>query len=231
MERFTAYSFTKTKTEQIYNPITSLQGLVLKQVKSHNRGRGIFICDYCLNYFGTQELLDDHEEICSQHKAVKTVYPEPGKNDILKFKNIENCIECPIKFYVDTESILKPIDETKGKTKLFQRHKMSTFYLYPVLRIGDNSVTIEPTEAIGTDDNDNIAKILVKKLEEKAKEVYEKFREPVKMVFDGTARISFESAEKCYACGEELNGDKVCDHDHFTGRYRGALHSECNLKL
>ena len=108
---------------------------------------------------------------------------------------------------------------------------MSAFYLYPVLRIGDNSVTIEPTEAIGTDDNDNIAKILVKKLEEKAKEVYEKFREPVKMVFDGTARISFESAEKCYACGQELNGDKVRDHDHFTGRYRGALHSECNLKL
>ena len=218
-------------TKWHYNPITNLRGLVYEQVRSHSRGRGIFICDYCLNYFGTQELLDDHEEICSQHKAVKTIFSERGKNDILKFKNIENCIECPIKFYVDTESILQPIDETCGKTKLFQRHKMSAIYLYPVLRIGDEPVTIEPTEAIGNDETDDIAKILVKKLEEKAKEVYEKFKEPVKMVFDETAKISFESAERCYACGQKLNDDKVRDHDHFTGRYRGALHSECNLRL
>ena len=225
--------FYKNKggTKWHYNPIKSLAGLVSKQVKSHNRGRGIFICDYCLNYFGRQELLDDHEEICSQHKAVKTIFPELGKNDILRFKNIENCIKCPIKFYMDTESILQPIDETCGKTKLFQRHKMSAFYLYPVLRIGDESVTIEPAEAMGNDDNDDIAKILVEKLERKAKEVYERFKVPVKMIFDETAKTSFESAEKCYACGQKLNGDKVCDHDHFTGRYRGALHSECNLKL
>ena len=132
---------------------------------------------------------------------------------------------------MDTESILQPIDETKGKTKLFQRHKMSAFYLYPVLRIGDDSVTIEPTEAIGNDENDNIAKILVEKLEEKAKEVYRKFKDPIKMVFDETARVSFESATHCYACGQKLNDDKVRDHDHFTGRYREALHSECNSRL
>ena len=84
---------------------------------------------------------------------------------------------------------------------------------------------------MGNDDNDDIAKILVKKLEEKAKEVYERFKVPFKMIFDETAKISFENAEKCYACGQKLNGDKVRDHDHFTGRYRGALHSECNLKL
>ena len=34
-----------------------------------------------------------------------------------------------------------------------------------------------------------------------------------------------------YACGKGLNGDKARDHCHFTGIYRGALHSECNLKL
>ena len=106
---------------------------------------------------------------------------------------------------------------------------MLAFYIYPVLRIGDDSVTIEPAEAIGSDDNDDVAKILVKKLEEKAKEVYEKFKVPVKMKFDETAKISFENATNCYACGKKLEGDKVHDHDHFTGRYRGALHSGCNL--
>ena len=74
-------------------------------------------------------------------------------------------------------------------------------------------------------------KILVEKLIEKAKEVYEKFKVPVKMKFDETARISFESATKCFACGKKLKDDRVRDHCHFTGRYRGALHSQCNLKL
>ena len=123
---------------------------------------------------------------------------------------------------MDTESILEPINETKGKTKLFQGHKMSAFYLYPVLRIDDDSVTIEPAEAIGNDETDDVAKILVEKLEEKAKEVYKKFKEPIKMIFDEPARISFEHATKCYACKQKLNDDKVRDHDHFTGRYRGA---------
>ena len=44
------------------------------------------------------------------------------------------------------------------------------------------------------------------------------------MIFDESAKISFESATKCYACGQKLNDDKVRDHCHFTGRYRGALH-------
>ena len=35
----------------------------------------------------------------------------------------------------------------------------------------------------------------------------------------------------CFACGEELGSDKVRDHCHYTVKYRGALHSGCNLKL
>ena len=79
--------------------------------------------------FSTQALLDNHEEICSQYKAVKTMFPEPGKNDILSFKNVQNCIECPIKVYIDTESILRPINEIHGETKSYHRHKMFAFYI------------------------------------------------------------------------------------------------------
>ena len=28
-----------------------------------------------------------------------------------------------------------------------------------------------------------------------------------------------------------MNKDKLIDHDHITGKYRGAAHSSCNLKL
>ena len=35
----------------------------------------------------------------------------------------------------------------------------------------------------------------------------------------------------CFACKKKFDGDKVRDRCHYTGKYRGALHSGCNLKL
>ena len=223
-------------TKWHYNPIVSLRGLVSSQVKTIIRVVVYScICGYCLNYFGTQELLDKHEECCSQYKAVNTTMPTEGKDDTMVFKNFQNCIECPIKFYFDRQSILIPINEMRGNTKLYQRHRMSAFYIYPVLRIGDDSVKIDPVGVLGSEDDD-VSKILVEKLEGMAKSAYERFKEPVKMVFDDDARVSYDRAAVCYACKEGfvINSEtrrKVRDHRHFTGRYRGALHSECNLKL
>ena len=33
-----------------------------------------------------------------------------------------------------------------------------------------------------------------------------------------------------YICKKEFNNDKVRDHCHFTGKYRGAAHNTCNLR-
>ena len=205
-----------------------MPGLISRQIKSHNKGRGIFVCDYCLNHFDTQVLLDRHEESCSKYKAVKTEYPGPDYN-ILSFKNIQNCIECPVKFYFDTESILKPIDEMRVKTRLNQRHVMSAFCLYPVFRI--EGVFMEPITYVAKDENDEVGRILVETMVETAKKIYERFKVLVEMIFDDNAKKLHESATVCFACKGEFNNDKVRDHCHVTGKYRGALHSECNLRL
>ena len=226
-ERVVRLFFLRNKDgESHYWTITNMSGLVSRQV-IRNRGR-IYVCDYCLNHFGIQSLLDKHEESCSKYKAVKTEYPKPGEN-ILKFKNIQNCLECPIKFYFDTESILKPINEVRGKTKLCQRHVISAFCLYPVSRI--EGFSMEPITYVAKDEHDEVDKILVEKMVETAKNVYENFKIPAKMILDEYARKLHESATVCFACGKEFDGDKVRDHYHYTGKYRGALHSKCNLKL
>ena len=56
------------------------------------------------------------------------------------------------------------------------------------------------------------------------------------MIFDEAAKKLHESQHKCYACEEKFNEKKigmkkVCDHCHYTGKYRGALHSKGNLRL
>ena len=39
---------------------------------------------------------------------------------------------------------------------------------------------------------------------------------------------SFKLAEECWLCEEPFTEDKVTDHDHLTGKYRGAAHNICN---
>ena len=39
----------------------------------------------------------------------------------------------------------------------------------------------------------------------------------------------FQKALVCHICENPLNNDKVRDHCHLTGKYRGAAHSQCNL--
>ena len=39
------------------------------------------------------------------------------------------------------------------------------------------------------------------------------------------------SSHICWICKQELNTDKVKDHCHVTGKFRGAAYNKCNLKL
>ena len=43
----------------------------------------------------------------------------------------------------------------------------------------------------------------------------------------------FQESSECWICGEEFEFSelKVRDHCHFTGKFRGATHSKCNLQF
>ena len=40
--------------------------------------------------------------------------------------------------------------------------------------------------------------------------------------------IAFQNAEICHICDQKLDNDKVRDHCHLTGKYRGTAHDYCN---
>ena len=42
---------------------------------------------------------------------------------------------------------------------------------------------------------------------------------------------SFQHTTHCWICEKPLEEDRVRDHDHLTGLYRGAAHQACNLQL
>ena len=43
----------------------------------------------------------------------------------------------------------------------------------------------------------------------------------------------FKSSNKCWICCKlfDIGDNKVRDHDHITGKYRGSAHWSCNINL
>ena len=42
---------------------------------------------------------------------------------------------------------------------------------------------------------------------------------------------NYRNSEICWICSQKIIKDKVSDHCHITGKFRGAAHKECNSKL
>ena len=63
-----------------------------------------------------------------------------------------------------------------------------------------------------------------------AKRLYSLFPEqPMKPLTKAQLK-EYRKATKCHICFKELGEDKVRDHCHYSGLYRGAAHTMCNLR-
>ena len=210
-----------------YCLIKSMSRLLSSQTSKRNGVQ--YYCMRCLNPFHSQESLDKHLEYCSAHEAVKMETPEVGAT--LKFKNYNRSMRVPFIVYADFESFIKPIDTCEPNpknsyTKQYQKHTPSSFSYY--IKCFDDEVYSPKLVTYTTStDNEDVAQIFVNMLEEDVKSIYKSFGTSKEMIF-GVEK--FNDATECWICGGELGLDKVRDHCHLTGVYRGAAHNKCNLQ-
>ena len=75
------------------------------------------------------------------------------------------------------------------------------------------------------------AEELLKYLATECENIVESLYKKLNMKMTNADRASFAAADKCWVCGGEKEEGKrfVRDHDHITGKYRGAAHNQCNL--
>ena len=65
---------------------------------------------------------------------------------------------------------------------------------------------------------------------EEEKKIKDILASPIAMIpLTAKQANEYSTAESCHICTEPLGADKVRDHDHLTGEYRGAAHNQCNL--
>ena len=214
---------------QHYCWIKNMSALTASQYNKHKGKR--FICDYCCNSFQYEVALQKHEEYCSNHKAVRVKMPEKGET--LYFKNYQRRMRVPFVVYADFEAFPEGIstctpNNGESYTNQYQKHTPCGFCYY-IKCFDDNVFPPLLRHYTITHKDENVGRVFVNAIEKDIREIYQKFRFKKGMRISQEEERDFREATVCHICEKLLNGDKVRDHCHLTGRYRGAAHNHCNL--
>ena len=197
--------------------------------ESHNN-RCKYFCKRCLHGYSREDLLEAHKPECKGigQTTVRVEMPEEGKNK-LSFQNWHKQLPTRYVIYADFEALTTKIqgpqlNPTKSNTQNTQHHEACS-YCYIVVRC--DGQTEPPVEYRGP----NAAEHLLKALQGEEQKIKEALADPQPMGMTRDDWKAHRHATTCHICEKALDGDSVRDHSHITGKYRGAAHSACNLKL
>ena len=214
-----------------YYLIKNFSRLVASQSSSHEHKS--YYCRNCLQGYYTKGTLAKHFDYCRDHISARIELPKKGS--FMKFNHAERKMRVPFVIYADFESFIKPINTcapntNTSYTKQYQKHTPSSSCYY--VKCFDESVYKSKLVTFTAfDETDDVAQLFVNCLEKEVKRIYNKILKIKKNKIENQEDIDhFNSATTCHICGEELDGDKVWDHCHITGKYRGAAHNSCNIK-
>ena len=221
-----------------YCLVKNISALLSSQINNHKGTR--YFCLNCFNSFKSPDSLDKHKEYCYNNECVKISMPPP--NTFLRFKNFRYSEKAPFAIYADFESLIKPLDNcdpdpNRSYTKKYQKHEPISFCYYIKCFndtlckeiFNDDTKRKQLNSYIKTKPEDPDAiDVFIKWLEDDVKFLAN--ITPKKMIFTKEDEKQFNMASDCWICGEELGNDRVRDHCHYTGCYRGAAHNTCNLK-
>ena len=195
-----------------------------------------YFCLRCLHCCSSARVLENHKQDCLAINGTQAIkMPEAGSK--IYFKNHKKMLPVPFVIYADFEAITEKIDgcqpsDGQSYTSTYQSHKACS-YGYKLVCRYDKRYS-KPVEIYRGEDC--IEKFIMKMLSEVKdcqRIVREQFQKPLVMT-DKNER-DFQNSTKCYICEIKFNEQKpskqkVRDHCHITGKYRGAAHSDCNLK-
>lgn len=205
--------------------IKNLSRLLYSQLSKRKEKK--WVCELCLQYFGKKILLTRHEDYCKLFDPVRIDLPDED-HKWLEFKNYMNKERHPFVVYADFEALIKPIDTcqpdpTTSYTNAYQNH-VPCAVAYQMVCSYDDSLSFYKFYT-----GEDAAKWFMEGMKNVAHIINQinKNIKPMTMTDDDNKH--FNDAVNCHICNKPLYKDKVRDHCHLSGKFRGAAHNRCNL--
>ena len=117
----------------------------------------------------------------------------------------------------------------KSYTKEYQKHNPVSFS-YCIKCFDEDVFPQKVVEYTAKSEEKDVAQRFVKSLEKDIREIHKKFRKAASQRYNFEERKHFRQSQECWICKKGFAVDKIRDHCHYTGKYRGAAHSECRKK-
>ena len=228
-----------------YVAFKSLSRLLSKQNSKHKEVQ--HFCTNCLNGFESEIIRNEHHKYCRSKDSVRVEMPT--KNPIVKYTDGQYQFKVPFVIYADFESILVPLsgvpnDPEMSSTRGINVHQPSGWCMYSKFAYARKGTSLKGTslsadEAHGSGvdgfsqyrGRDCVSKFCETIMAE-AKTLYESAPKKPMDKLTKEQNIEFITAKECHICFKKFSPKdrKVRDHCHYTGKYRGAAHSSCNLR-
>lgn len=191
-----------------------------------------FICSKCLQRFSRSDALEAHvtKNRCVEFNGTALrQLPEEGRHSV-EFRNTKKQLRVPFVLYADCESILKPVqDDPTKNTQIYQNHHVN----HVGVKLVSDFPDLIHDEYKQFDGSNCMIDFLNYCLDTQNKclgilhdETHKYFDRKKFLPAD---KASYNSAVDCHICQKKLNDDKVLDHCHITGKYRGPAHYQCNI--
>ena len=192
--------------ENHYFPIVNFSRLIGKQ---HNN-KALFCMNCMQNYRDP-----NHETYCMKSGPERIKMPTTEKDKIVRFRSIMKQLKKPVVIYSDFECIINN-----------DKHEACGYCLYVVSQYKQLDLGMKQYRGISEDDT---MEHYFNDLYTLKKQIMKVIDTIIPMTFTKENQIEFKNATNCHICKKPLKEDRVRDHDHLTGLFRGAAHEDCNI--
>ncbi|MGI4816537.1 MAG: hypothetical protein ACRYE7_00935, partial [Janthinobacterium lividum] len=223
--------YLSTASNSHYVLIKNLSKLVTRQLNLHEHR--IFVCDFCLVSFSKEDDFKVHQN----DSCVKVVTRLPKWEDrTLEYSNFHKEVDVPFTTYVDFEcnlsNVLACINNPNNSSTTPVHLHVPIAYSYYIKCSFDSSKDIHRTYCQNNVSNrEDCVEHFVQTLFSDIKYLYTTYITKSKpMIITPLEEQQFQTAVDCYLCNKPLRSDRVRDHDHFLGNFRGACHKICNIR-
>ena len=208
-----------------YLVLKNLPGLLRGITSTHKED---FYCLNCFHSYRTENKPETHKKICENHDYCYIEMPTQNNNTI-KYNHGEKSMKLPFIIYADLECLLEKMstcinNPNESSTTEINKHTPSGYSIFTHCSFDESKNKLNYYR------KDDCMNKFCKDLREHVTKIinYEK----KKMIPLTTKEKIYHNKQKiCYICKKEFNNnDKVRDHCHYTGKYRGAAHNICNLR-